>query len=109
MKIRPIYPAALAILLPLGICFDYILFIMFAGFPDNFMSQQEAANLRVLIAFNWFCIALAVWFAALTIVGRKRDIARPFLWGCAAFATATVFALAITAWNVTNLVDSAGG
>jgi hypothetical protein len=109
MKIKPIFPATFAVLLPLGVGFSYIFFMMFAGFPDGFTSEQETANLQVLTVFNWFSIALAGWFAVLAILGLTRDIARPFLWGCAAFGTASVIALAIVSYVVTHLMDSAGG
>jgi hypothetical protein len=109
MKITPIYPAALAILLLIGVFVSYVFFIMFAGFPDNGMSEQEAANIQLLSVFNWLSVALASWFLALAFLGRKRDIDRLFMSGCAVYAAAIVVALGIEAYILTNLMDSRGG
>jgi hypothetical protein len=109
MKVKPIYPAALAILLLIGVALAYVFFIMLAGFPDRFMSAQEAASVQLLIAFNWFSIATAFCFLLLAFFARKRDIARPFLYACAAFVAAVIVALTLETYFITHFMDSAGG
>lgn len=82
---------------------------MMAGFPDSFLTEREAAEVTVMTAYNCFSLTLAAVFAALAVAARGRDVRRPFVVACTAWALAIVAVAGLEARFAATLMDGGGG
>lgn len=109
MKTGSRLPAALGAIQLLSVAIVYLGYLMMAGFHDGFLSERDAAEVKLLTAYNWFSLALALAFFGMARLARSRDMGRPLLVACAIWALAIGVVVACEFWFARHLMDSAGG
>ncbi|WP_441231792.1 hypothetical protein AB7828_28330 [Tardiphaga sp. 215_C5_N2_1] len=109
MRWKNVYPFAAACLLFALTFWLYMTRVMWLGFPDGFIAELDAAEAILVTWFNWFSIALGIWFVILGIRSFRNDIGRWSLYSSLLFVSVVVISLAIDRYFRSFMMDSAGG
>ncbi|MGM5025086.1 hypothetical protein AB8B02_02565 [Tardiphaga sp. 862_B3_N4_1] len=109
MRWKNVYPFAAACLLFALTFWLYMTRVMWLGFPDGFIAELDAAEAILVTWFNWFSIALGIWFVILGIRSFRNDIGRWSSYSCLLFVSVVVISLAIDRYFRSFMMDSAGG
>jgi hypothetical protein len=103
------YPFALACLM-VAIAFElYMRCVFLLGFPDRFIAELDGAEAELATWFNWFCLAMAVWFVFLGWLSFRADIKRKLTYSCVLFLLVAGAAVALDLHFRSHMVDSRGG
>jgi MFS family permease len=109
VKLQNLYPFALACLM-VAIAYKlYVECIYLLGFPDGFIAELDGAEARLAAWFNWFCLAMAVWFVALGWWSFRAGIKRKLACSCVLFLFVTAAAIALDLYFRSYMTDAAGG
>jgi hypothetical protein len=109
MKVRPIVPMCLAILMFALTVHLYMKSVFLLGFPDGFIAELDGAEATLVTVFNWITILMALWFIYLGIVAFRRDIRKRFFISCAIYSAVIAVSVAVDLYFRAHLTDSAGG
>jgi hypothetical protein len=103
------YPLILAVLI-FALAFWLSLTTMLDGFPDRFMSEQDAAEDQLIGVFNWISDATGVWFVCLAIAAGRLNVRKIHFASAMFYLAVIVIALLIDLYfRDGHLMDSRGG
>jgi hypothetical protein len=109
VKMRNVYPFALACLM---IAIAWKLFVecvLWVGFPDGFIAELDGAEKVLATWFIWFCLVMSVWFAFLGARSFRFDIKRKLAFSCILFVVVATAALTLDQYFRSYMMDSRGG
>jgi hypothetical protein len=109
VKVRSLYPFALACLM---FAISFHLFSEYAlwfGFRDGYASELDVAEHTLAKYFICFSVAMGIWFLGLGWVSFRADISKRLYYTCVLFLFTVVGALAIDLYFRSYMMDSAGG
>ncbi|MEH2475180.1 magnesium-transporting ATPase (P-type) [Nitrobacteraceae bacterium AZCC 2161] len=109
MKWKNVYPFAVACLMLALALWLYMTRVMWLGFPDGFIAELDAAEAVLVTCFNWFSLAMGIWFVVLGIRSFRNDIGRWSLYSGLLFVSVALISLAIDRYFRSFMMDSAGG
>ena len=109
MKMRSLYPFALACLMFAVSWWLFAEYVLWFGFWDRYASELDGAEHTLAIYFIWFSIAIGFWCLGLGWRSFRADVGKPLLYTCILFLFAAAIAVSLDLYFRTYMMDSAGG
>jgi hypothetical protein len=109
VKMRSVYPFALACLMFAISALLFYRYLLWFGFWDRYASELDAAEHNLATYFIWFSVATGIWFLGLGWQSLRADVSKPLLYTCILFLFAAAISIALDLHFRSYMMDSAGG
>jgi len=109
VKMRSLYPFALACLM-FAIAFQLFReYLLWFGFRDAYTSELDDAEHSLASWFIWFSLVMGLWFLGLGWRSFRSDVRKPLLYTCILFLFAASVSVALDLHFRTYMMGSTGG
>jgi hypothetical protein len=109
VKLRSLYPFALACLMFAISFWLFSEYVLWFGFRDGYASELDVAEHALARYFIWFSIGIGIWSLGLGWLSFRADVGKRLFYTCILFLFAAAAALALDLHFRSYTMDSAGG